>query len=95
RLEFIDDVAARVRLSKEPLAKKHRMMDALDAARARCERISPLLCVEYLEVWRDDRSRWRRHLDETLAASAQPDRVELEKVLSNLGLFWSNSRTRT
>jgi len=36
-----------------------------------------------------------RHLDETLSASAQPDRVELEKVLSNLGLFWSNSRTRT
>jgi len=34
RLEFIDDVAARVKLSKEPLEKKHRMIDALDAARA-------------------------------------------------------------
>jgi hypothetical protein len=95
RLAFIDDVAAKVRLSKGLVAKKHRMMDALDAARARCEVISPLLCVEYLEAWRDDRRRWRWHLDERLSASPQPDRVELEKVLSNLGLLWSNFRTRT
>jgi hypothetical protein len=91
RLAFIDDVMSRVgSAAAKSATEKKRMIDALRAARVRCETISPALCVEYLGAWRQDREMWGRHIEDTVA---QPG-AQLEKVLADLSLL-SNCRTIT
>jgi hypothetical protein len=90
RLAFIDDVMSRVGSAAKSATEKKRMIDALRAARVRCETISPALCVEYLGAWRQDREMWGQHIEDTVA---QPG-AQLEKVLSDLSLL-SNCRTIT
>jgi hypothetical protein len=96
RRAFIDDVASRVESATTSAAQKKRMVIALGAARARCEAISPELCVNYLQAWLADRDTWRRHVENKASESAltQPG-AELDNVLSELNLFSSSWRTRT
>jgi hypothetical protein len=96
RLAFIDDVTSRVRSAAKSVAEKHRMVDALHAARVRCQTISPVLCVEYLRAWLRDRREWRAYVENRVARSgpAQPG-AELDSVLTDLKLWSSRSRTRT
>jgi hypothetical protein len=91
RLAFIDDVMSRVWSATKSSSEKKRMVDALRAARGRCEIITPQLCVDYLRAWQDDREKWRQHVEDTVA---QPG-AELDKVLSGLTLLSSSCRTST
>ncbi|MFL6126232.1 hypothetical protein [Actinophytocola sp.] len=62
RVGFITDVIDMVtRMDGDP-ELRHRMRLSLKAARGRCHYIRPELCVRYVEAWRADRVRWRRHL---------------------------------
>jgi hypothetical protein len=83
RQAFIDEVLHRLDGSDLEAGQRDRMRVALRAARARCQLIEPILCVEYLRAWRADRTRWRRHLDEF---GLPVGHLGLERVLDKLGL---------
>jgi hypothetical protein len=84
RLEFIAEVVAMVTRWKGDNGKKRKMLGSLRVARARCERITPELCTDYVSLWQGDRDRWRRHLDERQEIHGTAANVE--KVLASLGL---------
>jgi hypothetical protein len=72
RAEFITEVIDRVARMDGDAAQRHRMLEAVKAARGRCQYIKPELCAEYVDAWRRDRVTWRRHLkeiDRTLVAN--------------------------
>jgi hypothetical protein len=83
RIDFIADVVAMVHAMAGDDAKRFRMLASLDAARERSERITPELCTRYIEAWRNDRERWRTHLDTFEQRHSASD---VEKTLSSLGL---------
>jgi hypothetical protein len=63
RREFITDVIGMVeRMDGEP-TQRHRMLQALKAARGRNHSIKPELCVDFVKAWRNDRARWSDHLE--------------------------------
>ena len=64
RVAFITDVIHMVERMGGDVERRHRMLLALRAARGRCQYIRPELCVRYLDAWRADRVRWRKHLDD-------------------------------
>jgi glycosyltransferase involved in cell wall biosynthesis len=82
RREFITEVVAMVNDLRGTEAKRLKMLASLRAARDRCERIRPELCTRYVALWRDDRDRWRQHVD---VWESHRDK-NVEKVLSALGL---------
>lgn len=63
RAKLITDIIARVDdLEREP-AEKRRMVEALKAARGRCQIIDPQMCIDYMDAWLSDRYVWQDHLD--------------------------------
>ena len=92
RADFITDVLGMVeRMGGDP-AVRHRMMLSLKEARGRCQSIEPELCVRYVDAWRADRKKWRRHLEDTerkvAAGLTKQDRrsvVGVRKMLRELG----------
>lgn len=64
RRALIANVIARVQRADRETAEKRRMLTALKAASGRSLRITPKLCVDYLQAWQEDRIRWRKHLDQ-------------------------------
>lgn len=85
RLRLIDEVIEGALAMDKELQERQRMVTALKAARDRCQRISPDFCVEYLEAWRKDRHRWRRHV-ETLHRRHLPVREWRERAIGSPGL---------
>lgn len=63
RAEFITDVIRRVERMDVNATQRHRMLEAVKAARGRCRYIEPELCVRYVKAWSRDRATWRRHLE--------------------------------
>lgn len=61
-------------------AKRQKMGEAIVAARATLRDITPDMCVQYIDAWRNDLERWRKQL-ETL-----PSTGSIEKALYELGL---------
>jgi hypothetical protein len=63
RVEFITDVIRMIEgVVGDP--NQRRMLQALKAARGRCQSIRPELCVRYLDAWRADRFTWRAHIED-------------------------------
>jgi hypothetical protein len=62
RAGFITDVIGLVEHMDGDQGQRHRMLQALKAARGRCHYIQPDLCVRYVDAWLADRASWRRHL---------------------------------
>lgn len=77
RAGFITDVIDMVERMDGDAEQRGRMLLALKAARGRCRRITPDLCVRYVDAWRADRVTWRRHVEEThrTVAAGNDDRT--------------------
>ncbi|MFI7678200.1 hypothetical protein [Actinophytocola sp. NPDC049390] len=72
RAGFITDVIGMVERAERDPRQRGRILQALKAARGRCQCITPELCVRYVDAWRTDRVRWRRHVEDMgLAAGAR------------------------
>ncbi|WP_133902748.1 hypothetical protein [Actinophytocola oryzae] len=83
RRDFIAEVVRMVTAMKGQTRKQLKMLNSLQAARARCVRITPTLCDDYVSAWQEDRERWRGHLD---MCQDKHGSTDVEQVLSNLGL---------
>lgn len=60
RTKFIKEVLRRVEFR---LPGNQAVENSLRAALGRHNRITPKLCVQYLQAWKEDRLRWETHLD--------------------------------
>lgn len=63
RRRFITHVMNLITRTRAATADTDRIVEALKAARGRCELITPQLCDRYIGAWIEDRVRWERHLD--------------------------------
>jgi hypothetical protein len=68
---------------------KARRMDSLHASLARLAEITPELCVEFMEMWRQDRAEWQRHAKSVYTPGARLEDA-LRKLTTNYGpgLTW-------
>lgn len=64
RADFITEVMDMVRGMKADRYQRSKMLNSVLAARGRCLSISPELCEEYVRAWKEDRVRWRHHLNQ-------------------------------
>jgi hypothetical protein len=63
RRKFITDVIGMVeRMDGDPI-QRHRMLQALKAARGRSHSIRAELCGDFVKAWRNDRARWSDHIE--------------------------------
>jgi hypothetical protein len=96
RQRFIEQVRSMVESrTRIDSAERARMKEALTAALGRCARISPELCVKYMEALATDQDRWQRHI---LQIRRQPvqSREEALKSLTVRGetpLTWYTTKT--
>jgi|HubBroStandDraft_1064217.scaffolds.fasta_scaffold106911_1 hypothetical protein len=76
-------------------AERARMDEALTAALGRCERISPELCVEYMEALATDQQRWQRHIRQIWRQPAQSREEALESLTApgETPLTWHTTKT--
>lgn len=74
-------------------AEKVRRIDSLNAALERLGEITPRLCAEYMELWRQDRAEWQRHI-KALYAPGTRLADALRGLLENYGpgLTWVERR---
>ncbi len=103
RADFITDVMRMVECMGGDPDQRHRILQALKAARGRCLAISPDLCVKYVDAWRGDRLRWRLHVDDiyrTHVTKKKRDRQErrslagVRAMLRSLGFRDTDVRLR-
>lgn len=86
RLSFINEVLDRAREQPMDEQPRARMIAALKAARGRCERIDPDLCVRYLRAWHIDRTRWHAFLKGQEFLFGFRETPTVQDVLAHLGL---------
>jgi hypothetical protein len=84
RLEFIAEVLKLVNEMKGDNRKRLTMLDSLQAAKGRCQLITPKLCTDFMSAWQRDRVLWRVHL--ATSRDSHGGAANVEKVLSSLGL---------
>ncbi|WP_211770139.1 glycosyltransferase family 2 protein [Kutzneria sp. CA-103260] len=86
RQQFITEVLARA--SVQPMEEKERgpMIAALKAARGRCQTVDPELCVNYLQAWHKDRTRWSTYLKHQEFLFGRRESPTVKDVLRHLGL---------
>jgi hypothetical protein len=83
RRDFIDQILDMTERNKQlSTVRKRQMVAALKAAKLQNERITPQLCVEYMEAWRTDREDWWDHIRHTRRKYT----AGLGKMLADLGL---------
>ncbi|MFI6901669.1 hypothetical protein ACIBKY_10420 [Nonomuraea sp. NPDC050394] len=78
RRSFIEHIHAR--LHQADAAKRAPMEESLRAALGRLARITPELCVRYLDAWREDLRVWHDHLRDLRPAGS------VEEALGSLGV---------
>ncbi|MFG2073616.1 hypothetical protein [Nonomuraea maritima] len=81
RTEFIKDVLRRV---ESRLPGNQAVENSLRAALGRHNRITPQLCVQYLQAWKEDRLRWETYLDTVPPIGF--DKEEIGKSLAKHGV---------
>lgn len=95
RASFITQVIGMVEKMGGDPAHRARVLNAVKAARGRCQYIKPELCVQYLGAWRADRATWRVHMnavyrDEVIRKGTKRqdrrNRVAVWNLLRSLGL---------
>jgi hypothetical protein len=95
RGRFIEQVRAMVGTSAaiEP-GEQRRMTVALTAAQGRLRCITPQLCVDYLQAWAADQSRWQRHIQGVPCQPHQPRERALRSLARKGGtpLAWRTSQ---
>ncbi|HEX2130329.1 MAG TPA: hypothetical protein VHH15_02135, partial [Actinophytocola sp.] len=89
RSRFISDVITMVNGADLDEHRRAQMIAALTAAKSQCVSIRADQCVRYLDAWRRDRIRWRRHLDaqyEKHGPHTRDSGAGIDKLLASLGL---------
>ncbi|MGP3914655.1 hypothetical protein [Nonomuraea sp. 10N515B] len=77
RKAFISHVLRRVRRLPAGSLKNRQAMEAsLEAALGRHHRIDEVLCVSYIEAWREDRRRWAEHFAGTPQLDSTADAMK-------------------
>ncbi|WP_254897466.1 hypothetical protein [Amycolatopsis sp. Hca4] len=62
RRQLIRTTVARIRHSRIRRDEQEKMVRSLKAAVASSRRITPELCVQYMDAWKTDCARWRNHV---------------------------------
>jgi hypothetical protein len=94
RRRFIEQVLDMVERSTTiKSAERARMVEALTAALGRRARITPELCVTYLQAWISDQERWQRHIQGVRSRPDQPREAALKALARSSGtpLTWCTS----
>jgi hypothetical protein len=95
RRRFIEQVRAMVGASAAiESGEQRRMAVALTAAHGRLRRITPQLCVDYLQAWAADQSRWQRHIQGVPCQPHKPKEGALRSLARKGGtpLAWRTSQ---
>ena len=96
RQRFIEQVRSMVASwTRIDSAERTRIEEALTAALGRCARISPELCVDYMEALATDQDRWQRHIRQIWRQPPQSREEALESltVRGETPLTWYTTKT--
>ena len=96
RQRFIEQVRSTVASwTRIDSAERTRIEEALTAALGRCARISPELCVDYMEALATDQDRWQRHIRQIWRQPPQSREEALESltVRGETPLTWYTTKT--
>ena len=96
RQRFIEQVRSMVASwTRIDSAERTRMEEALTAALGRCARISPELCVDYMQALATDQDRWQRHIQQIWRQPVQSREEALESltVRGETPLTWYTTKT--